>query len=143
VACRSVCHSSEPCKIAEPIEMPFRLWARMGPRNHELDGGPDPPRDGAILGKGSPWVVDTGAPKEARVQLNSPGANVPHGSLGGHIGATWRIRFNHPSAAAMRSYVKLLDHLFYIDTNFSRLWPNSASQLSLLLRKTLYLSIAR
>ena len=29
--------------------------------------------------------------------------------MGGHIGTTWRIRFNHrPSAAAMRSYVKLL-----------------------------------
>ena len=25
-----------------------------------------------------------------------------------HIGATWRIRLNHPSAAAMRPYVKLL-----------------------------------
>jgi len=26
------------CKIAEPIEMPFGFWARMGPRNHVLDG---------------------------------------------------------------------------------------------------------
>jgi len=26
----------------------------------------------------------------------------------GHIGATWRIRLNRPSVAAMRSYVKLL-----------------------------------
>jgi len=26
----------------------------------------------------------------------------------GHIGPTWRIRLNRPSAAAMRSYVKLL-----------------------------------
>jgi len=25
----------------------------------------------------------------------------------GHIGATWRIRLNRPSVAAMRSYVKL------------------------------------
>jgi len=25
VVCRSVCHSSEPCKTAEPIEMPFGL----------------------------------------------------------------------------------------------------------------------
>jgi len=29
-------------------------------------------------------------------------------SLGGHIGANWRIRLNRPSAAAMRHYVKLL-----------------------------------
>jgi len=26
----SVWHSSEPCKTAEPIEMPFRLWIRVG-----------------------------------------------------------------------------------------------------------------
>jgi len=25
-------------KPAEPIEMPFGLWTRMGPRNHVLDG---------------------------------------------------------------------------------------------------------
>jgi len=25
-------------ETAEPIEMPFRLWAQMGPRNHVLDG---------------------------------------------------------------------------------------------------------
>ena len=25
-------------KTAEPIKMPFGLWARMGPRNHVLDG---------------------------------------------------------------------------------------------------------
>jgi len=41
------------------------------------------------------WVVDSGGPKEACVTL-------------GRIGATWRIRLNHPSAAAMRPYVKLL-----------------------------------
>jgi len=31
--------------------------------------------------------------------------------IGGHIGATWRIRLNRPSAAAMRSYVKLFSPL--------------------------------
>jgi len=35
-------------KTAEPINMPFGLWTR-GPRNHVLDGGPDPPWEGAIL----------------------------------------------------------------------------------------------
>ena len=29
----------------EPIEMPFGLWARMGRRNHVLDGGPAMLRD--------------------------------------------------------------------------------------------------
>ena len=32
-------------KTAEPIKMPFRLWARMGPRNHVLDGSPEVLRD--------------------------------------------------------------------------------------------------
>jgi len=37
-----------------PIEMPFDLRTRVGPRNHVLDGGPDPPWEGAILmGKGA------------------------------------------------------------------------------------------
>ena len=32
-----------PAKTAEPIEMPFGLWTQVGPRNHVLDEGPDPP----------------------------------------------------------------------------------------------------
>jgi len=35
-------------KTAEPIEMPFGLWARMGRRNHALDGGPAVLRDVAM-----------------------------------------------------------------------------------------------
>jgi len=39
--------------MAEQIKMSFGFWARMGPRNHVLDGGPDAPWEGAILkGKG-------------------------------------------------------------------------------------------
>jgi len=38
---RSVCHTSEPSKRTEPIEMPFGLWARMSLRNHVLDGSPE------------------------------------------------------------------------------------------------------
>jgi len=40
----SVCLSvtiASPTKTVEPIEMPFGLWTRVGPRNHVLDGGPD------------------------------------------------------------------------------------------------------
>jgi len=40
--CRSACHTSEPCKTAAPIEMPFGLRTWVGPGNHVLDGGPDP-----------------------------------------------------------------------------------------------------
>jgi len=32
-----------PTKTDEQIKMPFGLWTRMGPRNHVLGGGPDPP----------------------------------------------------------------------------------------------------
>jgi len=46
---RSVCHSSEPCKMDEPIEMPFGVRSRMGPRNRVLEGGPD------VYGKGQFW----------------------------------------------------------------------------------------
>jgi len=35
-------------KTAEPIEMSFGLWVRMGPRNHVLDEGPQVLRDVAM-----------------------------------------------------------------------------------------------
>jgi len=36
VVCRSVCHSSESSKTAEPIELPFGLWTRVGQRKYAL-----------------------------------------------------------------------------------------------------------
>jgi len=36
--CLSVGHTSEPCKTAAPIEMPFGLRTRVGTGNHILDG---------------------------------------------------------------------------------------------------------
>ena len=60
VVCQSVCLSVtlvSPAKTAAPIEIPFWLRTLVGPRNHVLDGGPDPPWEGAILlGKGHPIV---------------------------------------------------------------------------------------
>ena len=41
-----------PAKTAEPIEIPFGMWAPAGPHNHVLDGGSDPPRDRGNLGMG-------------------------------------------------------------------------------------------
>jgi len=50
--CWSVClsvgrsvtlHVVSPAKLAQPIEMPFGLRTWVGPRNHILDGSPDPP----------------------------------------------------------------------------------------------------
>jgi len=55
--CLSVCLSVtlvSPAKTSEPIEMPFGLRTWVGPGNHILDGGPDPPWEGAVLrGKGA------------------------------------------------------------------------------------------
>jgi len=45
VVCQSVCPSVtivSHTKTAEPIEMLLKLWTRIGPRKHVLDGGPDP-----------------------------------------------------------------------------------------------------
>ena len=50
-------HSAVTCaKTAEPMEMPFSLWARKGPRNHVLDGGQDHSRKGQFWEKGAPIV---------------------------------------------------------------------------------------
>jgi len=108
-------------KTAEPIEMPFGLWTRVGPRKHVFQGAQIPHVKGQLLMEWTCrawpttpccelckngwtnwfaiWVVDSGGPKEAHVQSYLPG---------GTIGATWQIRLNRPSAAAMRPYVKLL-----------------------------------
>jgi len=43
-------------KTADPIEMLIRFLARMRPRNHLLDGGPDPPWELAVLAERAPIV---------------------------------------------------------------------------------------
>jgi len=45
--CLLVTFVSSPANTAEPIEMPFGMLTRMGPRNHVLDGV-QIPREGAI-----------------------------------------------------------------------------------------------
>jgi len=35
----TVCHDRNPAKTAEPIEILFRTWTRVGPVKHVLDGG--------------------------------------------------------------------------------------------------------
>jgi len=49
VVCWSVCHSSEPAKTAQQIQIPFGLRTWVGPRNHVLDGSLD------LRGKGQFW----------------------------------------------------------------------------------------
>ena len=50
IVCLSVGHIDEPCKMAEPIELPFGLWTRVGPRNHVLDWFQIPHWKGQIMG---------------------------------------------------------------------------------------------
>jgi len=51
-----------PAKMDEPIEMPFGLWAWVGPRNHVLDRSLDPPCRGVMLRRkrgGALWSIGT------------------------------------------------------------------------------------
>ena len=42
-------------ETAGSIEMAFRMWGAVGPSNHVLDGGPDPPMvSGQFWGISSP-----------------------------------------------------------------------------------------
>jgi len=59
-------------RTAEPIDLPFGLWTRVGRRKHKFNG------------------------------IRQVALVCPHGK------AHRRIRLNRLSAAAMRSYVKLL-----------------------------------
>jgi len=53
-ACVCLLDSTLSCATtAEPIEIPFRTWTRVGPRNHELCGGPDPQGKGQFFWGGA------------------------------------------------------------------------------------------
>jgi len=49
--CRSLCHTSKPCKTAELIEMPFGLKTLVGPGNCVSDGVQIPHGKGRFWGK--------------------------------------------------------------------------------------------
>ena len=55
--CLMVCHSSEPCKTAEVIKMPFGLTTHVDSSNHLLDWSPHPLMGrGNFEGEGQPIV---------------------------------------------------------------------------------------
>ena len=125
--CRSVTLVS-PAKMAEPIEILFELWARMGPRNHVLDGvqSTRSPMGRVTFGKMGTivkyrdfllWAVQkrlnhlichSGGPKEAQVESYSPGGTNVF-SWGGILAPPgeydWTV---HVRQHAMLLYVKLL-----------------------------------
>jgi len=159
---RSVCLSvtlMSPAKTAELIEMMFGLWAQMGPRNHVLDGVQIFRGKGQFWGKGRPlqsigtlcghlcenswtnrfavWVVDSEWAEgntSSIVFARWRQCVLPCG----HIGATWRIRLNRPSAAVIRSYVKLLWPLVQHGdrpsswTCYARVWTTNEEYLVIL-----------
>jgi len=53
-------------KTAEPIEMSFWSWSRVGPRNLVLGRGPDPPRRRGIF-----WGVEGHVPPRCKVVMFS------------------------------------------------------------------------
>jgi len=58
--CLSVClldTTMSPSETAEPIEMSFGLWTRLGSRNHVLGWGPDPPWGGTVLENDMPRPI--------------------------------------------------------------------------------------
>ena len=63
--------------MAEPIAMPFGGRTEVGPWNHALDGGPDPPKEGVLL-RGhvldTSWTVNKYAPAENN-QYHSAGVS--------------------------------------------------------------------
>jgi len=71
--------------MAEQIDLPFGLWTRMGRRNYKFNR----------IRQVAPMCPLMTTYRQSAL-------------MRGHIGATWRIRLNRPSAATMRLYVKLL-----------------------------------
>jgi len=110
--------------MAEPTKMSFWLWAGTGSRNHVLDRGPDPTREGGNFerGKRRPIVkYSNSLPSAVQKWLNRSrfhlgfGLRWAQGSIirWGHTGATWRIPLNWTCVAAMRPVVILLWPLVY------------------------------
>jgi len=59
--CKVYGNSTVICtKTAKPIEMPFGMWARMGRRNHVLDGGLQVLRDVVIATNCGTKIAITG-----------------------------------------------------------------------------------
>jgi len=46
-----------PTKKAEPIDMPFGMWTRVGPMNHLVGGSLDPSRECSIFSGGGAHVA--------------------------------------------------------------------------------------
>jgi len=103
------CNIGRP-KTTEPIDLPFGLLTPVSRRKHKFNRirqvAPMCPRTLCRELCENGWTDRDAVWVEVSV---GPGNHV-----GGHIGATWQIRWNRPSAAVMRPYVKLLWSLVII-----------------------------
>jgi len=114
VVCRSVCHNCGPCKIGWTDRDAAWDVDLGGPKDHVLDGGPDPHTwRGNFEGeKGlarDMFVRGSIYSKQLSRGRHRYGVHASWGALEGvHIGATWQIQLNRPCVAAMQRCVKLL-----------------------------------
>ena len=101
-------------KTAESIEVLFRVWIPVGPRNHVLDGVQIAPCQGAIF-RGNDmsghsrrqYVVSCAKmaePIEMPFVLWTRVGPRQHLLGGVHSGATWRKTLNRPYAPVMRRF---------------------------------------
>jgi len=86
-------------ETAELIDLLFGLWSRVGWKKHKFN----------CIRKVAPICTISIVFARWRQCAN----------MWRHIGTTWQIQLNRPSAAAMQSYVKLLWPLVHLTANFS------------------------
>ena len=120
------------CKTAESSEIPFGLWAQMGPRNHLLDAVQITPWKGAILEERHahckvyrdflPWAVKMAEPIDLPFGLwtqvgwrnhkfNHIRKVAPMRLMGGHIGVIWQIWLTVHLQRRCSLMSKYFDHL--------------------------------
>jgi len=103
--CRSICHFRKPCKTAEPIEMPFGVWSGLGwarkMGNFEEEGA----TRCKVSKLSAVNCAKTAEPIEMPFGVSTRVGRRKQVVDGVCIGATWRIRLNHPCAAAMGPYL--------------------------------------
>jgi len=107
--------------------MPFGLWVRIGPGNHVLDGGSDPPWEQAILGKGSLIVkYRKFLPWAAQKQLNRLTCHLgcglwwAKGSASSILFARWHQRTRQRSTVSCAKTAEPIDLPFGLWTRVVR-----------------------
>jgi len=121
--------------MAEPIDIPFGMVSGVGPRKHVLDGVQIPVWKGNFRGKGSTHCKIQG-PSATSCAKMAEMIEMPFGVCtrvgprnmldGVQVGATWRMRLNHPCAAAMRPFCQITLTTCYLSIyNLPKisLWP--------------------